>query len=195
MPAYTPPSYNAICTKFLTAKKVDLDRQVKEKLQKSVDKYSVTICYDGWNNEQNRPLLNVLQCGTKEDVFLGTIDTIGNHKDRVYIATQIQPFVQMVGGNNIVQVCTDNAPIMASATCDLIQANPHMYVQGCTAYCLDPLLEDWGQEEWVKKLVKKARHICVFIKNHHASQAIFCRLLPNLSIHLHVETHFAKTSS
>ena len=47
MPAYTPPSYNAICTKLLTATKVDLHRQVKEKLGNSVDKYGVIICCDG----------------------------------------------------------------------------------------------------------------------------------------------------
>jgi hypothetical protein len=191
MPAYTPPSYNAIRTKLLTDKKVDLDKEVKEKLGNSVDKYGVTICCDGWDNVQNRPLLNVLQCGTKGDVFLGTIDTTGNHKDHVYVAAQIQPFVEKVGRHNVVQVCTDNAPVMASACRDLIQANPGLYVQGCAAHCLDLLLEDWGKEEWMKKLVKKGRHICVFIKNHHAPQAIFRRLSPNLSLRLPVETRFA----
>ena len=191
MPAYTPPSYNAMRTKLLTDKKVDLDRQVKEKLGNSVDKYGVTICCDGWDNVQNRPLLNVLQCGTKGDVFLGTIDTTGNHKDHVYVAAQIQPFVEKVGRHNVVQVCTDNAPVMASACRDLIQANPDLYFQGCAAHCLDLLLEDWGKEEWVKKLVKKGRHICVFIKNHHAPQAIFRRLSPNHSLRLPVETRFA----
>ena len=43
----------------------------------------------------------------------------------------------------------------------------------------------------MKKLIKKARVICVFIKNHHASQAIFRRLSPNLSIRLPIETRFA----
>ena len=42
----------------------------------------------------------------------------------------------------------------------------------------------------MKKLVKKARINCIFIKNHHASQAIFRRLSPNLSIHLSIETRF-----
>ena len=53
----------------------------------------------------------------------------------------------MVGGHNIVQVCTDNAPVMASARRDLMQSNPHMYVQGCVAHCLDLLLEDWSKED------------------------------------------------
>ena len=40
-------------------------------------------------------------------------------------------------------------------------------------------------------MIKKARLICVFIKNHHASQAIFQRLSPNLSINMPTETRFA----
>jgi hypothetical protein len=39
MPAYTPPSYNAICTKLLTAKKFNLDRQVLSILEVSHLKY------------------------------------------------------------------------------------------------------------------------------------------------------------
>ena len=48
-----------------------------------------------------------------------------------------------------------------------------------------------GKEEWVKKLVKKARIVSIFIKSHHALQTIFRRLSPNLSIRLPVETRFA----
>ena len=80
---------------------------------------------------------------------------------------------------------------MASAARDLIRANSDLYVQGYVAHCLDLLLEDWGKEEWMKKLLKKMRHICVFVKNHHASQAIFRRLSPNLSLRLPIETRFA----
>ena len=43
----------------------------------------------------------------------------------------------------------------------------------------------------MKKVIKKARLICVFIKNHHASQAIFRRLSPNPSINVPTETRFA----
>ena len=78
MPAYKPPSYNAIHTTLLAAKKKNLDKEVKEKLGNSIEKYGVTLCCDGWDDVQNWPLLNMIQCGTKGDVFLGTIDTIGN---------------------------------------------------------------------------------------------------------------------
>ena len=93
IPAYKPPLYNAICTTLLVVKKKNLDKQVKEKLGNSIEKYGITLCCDEWDTIQNRPLLNMVQCSTKRDVFLGTIDTTGNYKDHIYIAIQILFFV------------------------------------------------------------------------------------------------------
>ena len=93
MPSYRPPSYNAVRTRLLTAKRVDVEK-VEEKLGNSIGKYGVTICCNGWDNVQNRPLLNVVQCGSNGDLFLGIIDTTGNHKDHQYIASQIHPFLE-----------------------------------------------------------------------------------------------------
>ena len=145
MPAYKPPLYNAKRTILLAGKKRNLDKQVKEKLENSLEKYSVTLCCDGWDNVQNRPLLNMVQCGTKGDVFLGTIDTTKNYKDHIYVATQILSFVQKVGVDNVVQIYTDNALVMSSTACDVMWLNPHMYVQGCATHCLDLLLKDYAQ--------------------------------------------------
>ena len=80
---------------------------------------------------------------------------------------------------------------MASIVRNVMQSNPHMYIQGCATHCLDLLLEDWGKEDWVKKLIKKTWIIWIFIKNHHTSQAIFRRLSPKFSIRLPIETCFA----
>ena len=60
--------------------------------------------------------------------FLGTIDITKNQKDHTYVATQILSFVQKVGTDNVVLICTDNAPIMSLAGCDVMWLNPHMYV-------------------------------------------------------------------
>ena len=89
---------------LLAVKEKNLDKYVKEKLGNSIEKYSITLCCDGWDNVQNWPLLNMVQCGTKGDVFLGTIDTTKNHKDHTYVATQILSFVKKVGADNVVQI-------------------------------------------------------------------------------------------
>ena len=191
MRAYRPPSYNVVRTRLLTAKMVDVEKKVEEKLDNSIGKYGVTICCDGWDNVQNRPLLNIVQCGPNGDFFLSTINTTSDHKDHQYVAGQICPFLEKVGVHNVVQVCMENAPVMIATSRHIFQSTSHLYVQGSATHCLDLFLEDWDKEEWVKKLVKKVRNIFVFIKSHHASQAIFQRLSLNLSIHLLVETCFA----
>ena len=53
MPAYRPPSYNAVRTRLLTAKRVDAEKKVEEKLGNSIGKYGVMICCDGWDNVEN----------------------------------------------------------------------------------------------------------------------------------------------
>ena len=60
IPAYTPPSYNTVRTRLLTAKRIDVEKKVEEKLGNSNGKYGLTIYCDGWDNVQNRPLLNVV---------------------------------------------------------------------------------------------------------------------------------------
>ena len=102
MPAYRPPSYNAVRIRLLTAKRVDVEKKVEENLGNSIGKYGVTICCDGWDNIQNRPLLNIVQCGPNGDLFLGTIDTTSNHKDQQYVASQIRPFLEKVKVHNVV---------------------------------------------------------------------------------------------
>ena len=49
MPAYRPPSYNAVCIRLLTAKRVDVEKKVEEKLGNSIGKFGVTICCNGWD--------------------------------------------------------------------------------------------------------------------------------------------------
>ena len=162
MPAYRPPLYNAVRTRLLTAKRVDVEKKVEEKLGNSVGKYGVTMCCDGWDNIQNRPLLNVVQCGPSGDLFLGTIDTTGNHKDQHYVASQIRPFLEKVGVHNVVQVCTDNAPVMIAASRHIFQSISHLYVQGCATHCLDLLLEDWGKERMGEEVGEKGQdHFCL----------------------------------
>ena len=50
MPDYRPPSYDAVRTRLLTAKRVDVEKKVEEKLGNYIGKYGVTSCCDGWDN-------------------------------------------------------------------------------------------------------------------------------------------------
>lgn len=81
--------------------------------------------------------------------------------------------------------------VMVFVSWNVMEAWPHMYVQECAAHCLDLLLEDWRKAEWVKTTVRKVHTICLFIKSHHTSQAIFQKLSTNHATCLPLHTHFA----
>jgi hypothetical protein len=85
----------------------------------------------------------------------------------------------------------NNVLIIKSATNLLIHHFPSFYFQGCVVHCLDLLLEDWGKTGWVKQIVKKAKVIVSFIRQHHAPLAIFCHYQATLMLLNLIETWFA----
>ena len=91
----------------------------------------------------------------------------------------------------MVQVCTDNASNMLAAGALLVRRFPHIYFQGCSAYALDLLLEDWGKQDWIKNMVKKAKSIVKYIRTHHMPLVIFRGHSPNLILKNPVQTRFA----
>jgi hypothetical protein len=91
------------------------------------------------------------------DVFIGSINTTGEWKDAHYICNALGGYKKTIGVDNIVQICTNNASNMRSATSLIICRLPNLYFQGCVAHCLNLLLEDWGKATWVKQIVKKVK--------------------------------------
>ena len=66
--------------------------------------------------------MNVMLVCPVGNIFLGSIDTTGNKKNKVYIAGQIKEYVRQVGPMNVVQLCSDNASAMLEAL-DMVIAN------------------------------------------------------------------------
>ena len=62
---------------------------------------------------------------------------------------------------------------MLGALDSVIETYPHIYKQGYAAHALNLLLEDWAKIPQFKDLVAKAKRICLFVKNHHVTLALF----------------------
>jgi hypothetical protein len=129
---------------------MDVSIQVTERTQNVSHKCGTTICSNGCNNFAQHPLLNVMFAYPNGNVFIGSIDTIGERKDVYYICNALGGYIKTIGVNNIVQICTNNAPSMKSVIDLLICHFPSLYFQGCVVHYLDLLLEDWGKATWVK---------------------------------------------
>jgi hypothetical protein len=98
------------------------------------------------------------------DVFINSIDTTREQKDAHYICNALGGYIETIGVHNIVQICINNASSMKNLIDILIHCFPSLYFQGCVAYYLDFLLEDWGKITWAKRIVKKAKVIVSFIR-------------------------------
>jgi hypothetical protein len=57
---YKPSSYHGLGIDLLKQSKVDVSKQVIETTLNLIHKYGITICFDGWDNVAQCPLLNVM---------------------------------------------------------------------------------------------------------------------------------------
>ncbi len=111
-------------------------------MKNSIHKYGTTIYYNGWDNIAHCPLSNVMFVCPNGNVFIGSIDTIGEWKGAHYICNVLVGYIETIRVNNIVQIYIDNASNMKSAANFLICHFPSLYFQGFVIHFLDLLLED-----------------------------------------------------
>jgi hypothetical protein len=118
-----------------------------------IHKYGITICFDGWDKIAQCPLLHIMFVYLNGDVFIGSIDIIGEWKDTHYICNALVGCIETIGIDNIMQICTNKRNV----TNLLIGHFPSLYFQGCVVHYLDLLLEDWTKTTWAKWIVKKTK--------------------------------------
>jgi hypothetical protein len=188
---YEPPSYYAMRTTLIEPTKKHVEAEVKKATKQSIEVYGATICMDGWDNVTHRPLMNVMLSCPTGDIFLGSIDTTGNKKTKAYITTELKKFIEDVGPRFVTQICTDNATNMLGAMDDIVTTYPHISKQGCAAHALDLMLEDWAKIDQFKDLIQKAKRVCIYMRNHHVTMALFLEHSSQKSLVVPTETRFA----
>ena len=157
---YVPPSYHQFRTNLIEPRRLRVEKEIERKTGFAKRTYGVSICTDGWDDVNRRPLMNVMMTCPPRDVFLGSIDTTGQTKSATYIADELKVFIEKVGPKNVTTVCTDNAANMLGAMKGIIEEYPWIFSQGCMAHALDLLLEDWAKIQEFKDLIERARKLC-----------------------------------
>jgi hypothetical protein len=112
---YKPPSYNTVRGPLLQDAKDRLDRRLLPAWNERLNVTGCTICCDGWDATDKRPLLNVLAVHPKGAYFLFSVDTSGEKKDAQFIAATMIEAIKTVGPDKVVQVVTDNAQACKNA--------------------------------------------------------------------------------
>jgi hypothetical protein len=154
--SYLLPSYHDICYRLLNETKHKIKAQIVEKMKMFIRTYGAMLARDDCSSVNNHPLLNMMCVFPAGEEFLRAIDTSSHMKDAVYIANVIKRYLIEVGPENVVQVCTDNASVMRQVVSIVQQQWLHLYFQGCMAYALNLLLQDWDFSQWASSVVEDA---------------------------------------
>ncbi|XP_050387432.1 uncharacterized protein LOC126803723 [Argentina anserina] len=115
IPGYTPPGYNALRTTLLDDERRHIER-VLQPVKKTWKETGVSLCSDGWTDDQRRPLINMMDASTNGAIMLKAINCEGQYKDKHEISRLLLESINEIGAEHMVQVVTDNAPVQSHMT-------------------------------------------------------------------------------
>eukprot|EP00253_Pinus_taeda_P009329 PITA_09329 len=141
---YKSPGYEKVRTILLASERQSVDRQLQA-IQDTWAETSVSIIYDRWRDQRNRPLINVIAICPQEAMFLKVVDCSGIEKDASFISTILIDSIESVGPHNVVQVITNNAQVVETrfASHTLVIKRLVEVRQALQAMVIDSLWESW----------------------------------------------------
>jgi hypothetical protein len=169
---YKSPGYEKVRTTLLSSERQSVDRQLQS-IRDTWAETGVSIVSDGWRDQRNRPLINVIAICPQGAMFLKAIDCSGVEKDATFISTILIDAIESVGPQNVVQVITDNAQVCKAAGLIVEGRYDHIFWTPCAVHSLNLMLAKIGEIEWINQIYVAAKEIQMFITNHSMSQAIY----------------------
>lgn len=149
----------------------DTVEEVKSDIERCKMTWARTGCsilVDQWSIDTGRVLLKFLAYCPEGTIFLKSMDAsdIINSSDILY--ELIKQVVEEVGAANVLQVITSGEEQYAVAGRRLTDTFPTLYWSPSAAYCIDLILEDFGNIEWISTVIEQARAITRFVYNYSA---------------------------
>eukprot|EP00253_Pinus_taeda_P032378 PITA_32378 len=185
---YKSPGYEKVCTTLLASERKSVDRQLQA-IRDTWAEIGVSIS-DGWRDQRNHPLINVVAVCPQGAMFLKAVDCSGIEKDTSFISTILIDAIESVGPHNVVQVITDNAQVCKAAGLIVEDRYDHIFWTPCAVHSLNLMLAKIGEIEWINEIYVASKEIQMFITNHSMSQAIY-RGFAKLELLKVAETCFA----
>ncbi|KAL6178493.1 hypothetical protein ACLB2K_050011 [Fragaria x ananassa] len=102
---YVPLGYNALRTTLLDNERRHIER-ILELIKKTWKETGVSLCSDGWIDDQKRPLINMMAAAKQGAMMLKAINCDGVYKDKNEISRLLLESINEIGPDNVVQVVT-----------------------------------------------------------------------------------------
>ena len=99
--------------------------------------------------------------------------------------------IEIIGPDNVVQIVADGEAANRAAGQIVMQMYSHITVSFCMAHCLNNLLKDIGNLEWIAPLIADASQMVTFINNHNLLRSEFLKKSGGKVLLKYSDTRFA----
>ncbi|KAL5581614.1 hypothetical protein UlMin_014056 [Ulmus minor] len=147
----------------------DVVEEVKNDVGQSTTRWEKTGCsvlVSQWNSGTGKILLNFSVNCPKRTIFFKSVDVsnIIHSPDALY--DLLKQVVVEVGVKKVLQVITSGEEQYVVAGKRLMDNFPTLYWSPCAARCIQLILEDFGNIQWIKSTVEQARSVTRYIYKH-----------------------------
>ena len=124
-----------------------------------------SILVDQWSTEGGRVLLNFFAYCPEGTIFLKSFDATEISASAECLYELIRQVVEEVGVGQVLQMITPGEEQYAVVGRRLTDTFPTLYWSPSAVHCIDLILEDFGNLEWISAVVEQARSITRFVYN------------------------------
>ncbi|KAI3842697.1 hypothetical protein MKW98_015364, partial [Papaver atlanticum] len=159
------PSCDDLKTNWLERVKGEVMGQSRE-IMKEWGTTGCTIIADTWTDNKTRVIINFLVSSPAGTFFHRTVDASTYFKNTKYLGDLFDSVIQDFGVENVVQVVMDNHLNYVGVKNHIMQSYSSIFCTPCASHCLNSILEDFSQIDWVNQCILQAQSISKYIYNH-----------------------------
>ncbi|KAL3329547.1 hypothetical protein AABB24_033744 [Solanum stoloniferum] len=159
---YKAPCTEELGTKLLEKVKVDIDDGYK-RLRDEWKETGCTILCDCWSDGRAKCLVVFSVTCSKGTMFLRSVDVSDHADDPHYLFGLLESVVLEIGVQNVVQVMTDSSASYIYAGRLVMKKYPSVFWSPCASHCINKMLEDFSEHDWVNVVLKEANMITKYI--------------------------------
>ncbi|KAI7737591.1 hypothetical protein M8C21_024715, partial [Ambrosia artemisiifolia] len=159
------PSYHDLRSWILKSTVQEVRTDVDRCMQ-SWGKSGCSVLADECTSENGKMFLNFSVYCPEGLMFLKSFDATNIMDSTEALFTLFKEVVEEVGARNVLQVVTKNERRYVEVGKQIADSFPTIFWTPCATHCVDLILEDFRELEWISTILEQARSISRFIYNH-----------------------------
>ncbi|CAI9093803.1 OLC1v1029383C1 [Oldenlandia corymbosa var. corymbosa] len=159
---YKAPSSERLRSSLLESVKADIHEQYN-KVRNEWKETGCTVLCNSWSDDRNKTILAFSVTCPKGTFFLRSVDIPNCAEDPTYLFTVIEGVILEVGVENIVQVITESTKCFVYVGRLLMEKYSSLFWSPCASHCINKMLEDFSQLDWVHRVLEEANTITRYI--------------------------------